>query len=204
MPIYTTSKGSIIQVLKRRLRMFTSDPHCYWCGVLTQLNIDSRANYATVDHLYSKLHPLRGTKYKGGSDRTALLHVLACAKCNQERGVADQQGRLFIPQIAARREIANHCSAAVNGPIQKQARPKAKIINQPSETTNEVGWTDREGYLRPRSWEEYCSHRNIFIGPSFERPQRPKRSGLATIGEIISAGRGDSEPKPEGFCASLT
>lgn len=61
---------------------------CHWCGMLTLLpdqlgylgskgNPSARA--ATLDHLYSRLHPFR-------HDHTVTpRHVMACSKCNGRR-----------------------------------------------------------------------------------------------------------------------
>lgn len=77
------------------------------------LNAEGQPHHATVDHLYSRLHPLRPTKHASGHDRNNVLHVLACASCNQERGRADNEGRVFIPKIEARRETAELASAVI-------------------------------------------------------------------------------------------
>lgn len=64
---------------------------CFWCGVLTLRSdqdgyylkdkkhpkLDRRA--ATLDHLYSKLHPYRSRPVKGPR------HVMACHACNGKR-----------------------------------------------------------------------------------------------------------------------
>jgi hypothetical protein len=194
-----------MNVLARRLRMFRRDPHCYWCGVLTVLDAEGQSNHATVDHLYSKLHPLRASKHKSGHERDNVLHVLACHKCNQARGEADSKGRVFIPKIKERREVAELCSAVIGGAQYPDPKPplpskidsslhrKARVrrVHPPvkralmDETVRGFGWTDSNGDLRPRSWEEYCLHRSAFIGEAFERPAKPKRQPICTIGEVI-------------------
>lgn len=173
--------------------MFRRDPHCYWCGVRTVLDAEGKPNHATVDHLYSKLHPLRPTKHKTG-DRTVVLHVLACSGCNGLRGRADTQGRVFIPKLEARREIAEHASAVIGAEVfpeytatlKKEARLKlARKRPIISEDVRGFGWTDERGDLRPCSYEEYQQHRPAFIGDSFQRPVKLKREPICTIGEAI-------------------
>ena len=75
-------------VKKRRTNLWNRDPHCYYCGCLTILPDDVEGykdkghikvtpnNMATIEHLISRLHPLRG-KTKG-------ITTLACYKCNNE------------------------------------------------------------------------------------------------------------------------
>ena len=58
---------------------------CFWCECeLVKYPLEKGEtlphNYATIDHLYSKLHPLRKT-YPTGERRL----VLSCHKCNDER-----------------------------------------------------------------------------------------------------------------------
>jgi hypothetical protein len=68
---------------KQRTKMFAENPHCYWCGKeLVLWEGDSGKmpdNGATIDHLYSRLHPLR---LKKTGD---LRRVLSCRWCNNER-----------------------------------------------------------------------------------------------------------------------
>lgn len=165
------------KILKRRLSMFKRDPYCYWCGCLTVLNAQSHPHQATVDHLYSKWHPLRQEKYKAGSDRTAVLHVLACLECNNARGNDDERGRVFVPKLTERQEMADLCSAAIAGRVPKRAPIPDHVRG--------FGWTDTNGDLRPRSWEEYCHHHNAFVGNAFYRHPKPRRSAICTLGELL-------------------
>lgn len=207
-------------VLARRLRFFRRDPHCYWCGVRTELNAEGKSNHATVDHLYSKLHPMRPAYHKAGSDRTAVLHVLACAKCNGERGLADVLGCVFVPKLESRCEMAKMASAAMGEKtlddyyleVSEKQRQKIVVANQPRAKTRKperkaptkralmpddvrgFGWTDINGDLRPRSWEEYCSHYGAFIGAAFEPRVKLKRPTLCTIGEIMQYRQGGEQP----------
>jgi HNH endonuclease len=61
------------------------DPHCHYCGceVVYYDNHGGRLppNFATIDHVYSRLTP-GGRPIKGDT-------VLACKKCNEERGIAE-------------------------------------------------------------------------------------------------------------------
>jgi hypothetical protein len=64
--------------------MFAANPHCFWCGKLMRLVELPRggpmpSDAATIDHLYSRLHPRR-LMFSGEPRR-----VLACSKCNNDR-----------------------------------------------------------------------------------------------------------------------
>lgn len=78
-----------------RARMWRANPHCYWCGVETVLieghhGQQKPSNMATIDHLYSRLHPLRHTQPRRGGGGERRL-VLACDECNQRRARAEEQ-----------------------------------------------------------------------------------------------------------------
>lgn len=66
-----------------KLKLWVKDPHCHYCGIETILSHDMPQgvtyvpNMATVDHVYSKLNPLR--------DRVQQKFVLACNLCNNYR-----------------------------------------------------------------------------------------------------------------------
>ena len=73
---------------KIKLRLYQSDPHCYWCGRITTLtkghvNGHDCLSQATVDHIYSKFNPKRWVK---GHDRK----VIACYECNHARAVIEE------------------------------------------------------------------------------------------------------------------
>jgi hypothetical protein len=69
---------------QRRQQLMAKDPHCYWCGkeVIYFKTNGGRVpnNFATIDHLYSKLS---GKRFDPKRKQKTL--VLACYKCNQER-----------------------------------------------------------------------------------------------------------------------
>ena len=71
---------------KRVHKLWHKDPHCHWCGtetVLRQRDGFGRMHPtdATLDHLFPKYHPLKGKTIRGEE-----VTVLACYKCNNERG----------------------------------------------------------------------------------------------------------------------
>lgn len=73
-----------------RERLWRQDPHCHWCGIWTQLHRSQYGdrpphNAATLDHYRSKLDPLRNRV------ATEPRWVLACFKCNQQRGQRDSR-----------------------------------------------------------------------------------------------------------------
>lgn len=88
-----------------RESLYRRNPHCYWCGMATVFLREKPirdADTATVDHLYSKLHPRRKT------DRRI---VLACYGCNNERSKAEARRQIFIPKLKKRRRKARQASA---------------------------------------------------------------------------------------------
>ena len=84
-------------VRKRKLRLYWRNPHCHWCGTKTIIHKHKQCkaipdNAATVDHLYTRFDYMRG-KSPPGVEAT----VLACNKCNFERGKA----RMLAEGLAA-------------------------------------------------------------------------------------------------------
>lgn len=63
-------------------KLMQKDSKCHWCNIETikiKININENElpdNFATIDHIFPKLHPLRLFSSKT---------VLACHKCNQTR-----------------------------------------------------------------------------------------------------------------------
>ena len=79
---------------KRREKLFKENPHCYYCNVLTIFDRPTKHNkgrgwqpdnLATIEHLYSRFDPRRKIPNTNNERR----HVLACYKCNHERGKAE-------------------------------------------------------------------------------------------------------------------
>lgn len=61
-----------------RRTLFSHSPLCTYCGCTTQLDArENSSNFATVDHVIPRA--------RGGSGKRDNL-VLACLKCNQEKG----------------------------------------------------------------------------------------------------------------------
>lgn len=114
-PLRVRADGKISKI---RRRLFRVDPHCFWCGRTVFLNVPhATPSLATVDHLYSRLHPQRLNKYR---EQSGVLHVLACHQCNHDRSVCEQKGRPFIPKLAERLEFAQLADATLapkDGPI---------------------------------------------------------------------------------------
>lgn len=70
------------QTRVRRRNLWLADPHCHWCGSLTALPGAATASglrLATIDHLFSRFHPVR-------QETASVPTVLACRECNAERG----------------------------------------------------------------------------------------------------------------------
>jgi hypothetical protein len=74
-------------IRKRRQTLLERDPHCYWCGCevfeAPGPKGPTKNNHATIDHLYSRADGPRPS-----NTRNTL--VLACFKCNHERGKLQQ------------------------------------------------------------------------------------------------------------------
>lgn len=85
-----------LQTLRRQL--WEASPLCHWCGSVTTWEAphDGRLTEAaaTVDHLFSRLHPQRKVRAPG-----ANAVVLACMRCNRERNRVETKtlGRLLGP-----------------------------------------------------------------------------------------------------------
>jgi 5-methylcytosine-specific restriction endonuclease McrA len=86
-------------IRKRRANLWTKDPHCFWCGKLTVNDGENSSDSATIDHIRSKLHPLRKEPIYGSQIRL----VLACKDCNNARAYYENQ-TLGIPELRARAE----------------------------------------------------------------------------------------------------
>lgn len=94
-----------------RIRLFRANPHCFWCGRLVRMDVPHASpDLATVDHLYSRLHPKRDDSHR---EQKGVLHVLACYECNHWRGVCEQQQRPFIPKLKERLEHAQLADATL-------------------------------------------------------------------------------------------
>ena len=60
----------------RRFRLWSQDPRCLWCGRVTRIEAVAEETAATLDHI----HP------KGHREGKRLRTVLACRRCNANRG----------------------------------------------------------------------------------------------------------------------
>lgn len=175
---------------RRRIILFKRNPHCFWCGKLTVFKVSKKLKHdtATVDHLYSRLHPERYTK------RRRAMTVLACNQCNRARGQAEVKGLRFVPLLASRSAFAEMTSSSPLGAkVFKQGQPR-KPIQQVAPV------------LSCQCYHDYCDGiRNAPDWPSTQRlmqnfetwlrdhrcpqpavkPRIIKRAKLATIGELI-------------------
>lgn len=91
---------------RRREALFAQDPHCFWCGKLVVLTLAKQRNAATLDHLYSRLHPSR-------RDNGIAQTVLACRACNIQRGDYEAKGAYFMPKLKSRVAIARDTCATL-------------------------------------------------------------------------------------------
>lgn len=120
----TTHASIIMSSLSTRIKLFREDPHCFWCGCLTTLDVTNPrlATLATVDHLYSRQHPARS--------RRKHMKVLACFNCNQRRNNCECKGIYFMPKLPERVAIARDTCATLGRAILAQNN------NQPSVREN--------------------------------------------------------------------
>jgi len=94
--------------LSKRAHLFAKDPLCFWCERLTVLETTKpirNANVATIEHLYSRLHPKR--------KEHPHLVVLACFGCNMARSHAENSGCYFVPKRADRVDVAREVCATL-------------------------------------------------------------------------------------------
>jgi 5-methylcytosine-specific restriction endonuclease McrA len=91
-------KGASKSKPTRRRVLWRRDPRCFWCGRVTDIRIEWLDKSATVEHLYSRRHPKRGLP-----DKHLPTVVLACRKCNNERGAPEATACDLCPVIEAER-----------------------------------------------------------------------------------------------------
>src|SRR5947209_3648046 len=75
------------QPASRRLP-WRKDSRCFWCGVVTRFDAYDADDAATVEHVYHRRHPKRK-----GVRRFLPSVVLACKRCNNERGAPPAEAR---------------------------------------------------------------------------------------------------------------
>lgn len=99
---------------KQLVKMWKQDPHCRQCGRLTVLSVykNHKAipdNTATLEHVFSRLNPLRLLKTPGVKRRTLL-----CRACNQTNGLKEQKA-LGIEELRRRSRLKKPKGIFVNG-----------------------------------------------------------------------------------------
>lgn len=82
------------QLLRRqRYRFWEKNPKCFYCGKITRFIEQSGGSqeddYATIEHLKSRLNPDRGS--------TKRNRVLSCYQCNQSRA-REEDSKLSIEE----------------------------------------------------------------------------------------------------------
>jgi 5-methylcytosine-specific restriction endonuclease McrA len=92
-------KGASKSKPTRRRQLWRRDPRCFWCGRMTRFDAHDEPDAATVEHLYHRKHPKRGR-----ADKHLPSTVLACRKCNNERGAPPTEARDECPLIDAERK----------------------------------------------------------------------------------------------------
>lgn len=120
--ITTYGSSTLGMKLSKRALLFAEDPNCFWCGRVTVLQTTKpirNDNVATIEHLYSRLHPKR--------KEHSQLVVLACFGCNMARSHAENSGVHFTPQRADRVDMAREvCATLANAapPLSDENHPK--------------------------------------------------------------------------------
>lgn len=97
LPPRTAKKKGDPRPTRRRL-LWRRDPRCFWCGRVTRFDAYREPDAATVEHIYHRHHPKRQS-----TKRHLPATVLACRKCNSERGAPEAVAREVCPVIAAER-----------------------------------------------------------------------------------------------------
>lgn len=75
--------------IQEKIAMWKENPHCYWCGIETVVYTNVPRDFvfpdnaATIDHVYPINDPRR-LEFKKKKKPSPV--VLACKKCNWERG----------------------------------------------------------------------------------------------------------------------
>jgi hypothetical protein len=77
---------------RRVRRLHAHNPYCHWgCGTKTKITEGRTTpladDEATLDHLYDRFDPRRKAPRAPGEEST----VLACYRCNHERGIESQK-----------------------------------------------------------------------------------------------------------------
>src|SRR5437868_8874207 len=83
----------------RRRQLWRRDPHCFWCGRITKFDEYYSDDAATVEHIYHRRHPKR---HNGRRHLPSI--VLACRRCNNERGAPEAVAHSECPVIFAERK----------------------------------------------------------------------------------------------------
>jgi hypothetical protein len=82
----------------RRRVLWRRDPRCFWCGTVTRFDAYHESDAATLEHIYHRRHPKRRS-----TKRHLPSYVLACRKCNSERGAPEAREFEVCPAVAAER-----------------------------------------------------------------------------------------------------
>ncbi len=85
------------RLAKQRIKLWNENPNCYYCGCLTVLVTDRNGgkaldNEATIEHLYSRINPLRYTPNLNHEKR----RVLSCYKCNNNKSKEEQKNNIHL------------------------------------------------------------------------------------------------------------
>jgi 5-methylcytosine-specific restriction endonuclease McrA len=84
----------------RRRLLWRKDPCCFWRGRVTRFDAYREEDAATVEHIYSRRHPKRGSVKKH-----LPSHVLACRRCNSSRGAPEAREFDECPLTEAERRL---------------------------------------------------------------------------------------------------
>ena len=111
--------------LSKRALLFAQDPYCFWCGRITVLQTTKpirNDNVATIEHLYSRLHPKR--------KEHPHLVVLACFGCNMARSHAENRDVYFMPKRPDRVDMARQvCATLAKAPLRNLDVDAAIVVS---------------------------------------------------------------------------
>ena len=126
---------------KRLRNLWQRNPHCAWCGCKTRLIHQKGGalpgDAATLDHIRSKLDPLR--RAGGRIGKPWEENVLACYGCNHERG---RQEYLALPIEEQRRR--SQCYPIALRPLTERII-NAETLSDLRRRFGDAGASDSEG-----------------------------------------------------------
>ena len=120
---------------KQRNRFHAMNPLCHWCGEETELaSVVTEPHHATIDHLNSRMSPLRHAPQTYPYE---LRHVLSCYGCNQRRAYEERlaSGKSRTLAMKGTDELQRILSTLCTKPPKAQRKHYSQIKAISSELT---------------------------------------------------------------------